>query len=117
MTLPKKFFQDRLVLLLLTVLTTLLVVGIGLILLKFDSSKGPTTIVAFRPNIVGNNYVSGRPIDIYSLGLFMVLTSVGAALLSSHIYEVRRYLSVFILTSSVLLLVLAVIVTNSLIAL
>ncbi len=117
MQIPKKFFRDRLVLLLLTVLAALMAAGVSLVLLKFDISKNPITIVAFRPNIIGNNYVSGRPIDIYSLALFMVLTSVGAALLSAHVYEVRRYLSVFILASSVLLLVLSVIVANSLIAL
>lgn len=117
MVIPKKFFHDRVVLLLLTVLAVLLTAGVSLVLLKFDLSKNPTTIVAFRPNVIGNNYVSGRPIDIYSLAFFMALTSAGAALLSAHVYEVRRYLSIFILGTSVLLLVLSVIVANSLISL
>lgn len=117
MDIPKKFLHDRLTLFLLTALAALLAAGVSLILLKFDVSKNPTTIVAFRPNVLGNNYVSGRPIDIYALALFMVLTSVGGALLSAHVYEVRRYLAIFILASSVLLLILSVIVSNSLISL
>jgi hypothetical protein len=117
MAISRKFFHDRTILLLLTTLTTLLGIGVALILLKFDAGKSPLTVVAFRPNIVGSNYVSGGPIDIYSLALFMVLVAGGAALLSEHVYEVRRYLSIFILSSSVLLLILSVIVSNSLIAL
>ena len=117
MQIPKKFFHDRAILFLLTVLAMLLAAGASLILLKFDPSKNPATIVAFRPNIIGNNYVSGRPIDIYALAVFMLLTSAGAAILSAYVYEVRRYLSIFILSTSVLLLVLSVIVANSLISL
>ncbi len=117
MQIPKKFFHDRIILLLITVLAMLLAAGVSLILLKFDASNNPATIVAFRPNVIGNNYVSGHPIDIYSLAVFMVLTSAGAALLSAHIYEVRRYLSIFILATSVLLMILSVIVANSLISL
>ena len=117
MELPKKYIHDRMILLLISIIALLLVVGVSWVLIRFDPSKNPTTIVAYRPNITGSSYQSGRPIDIYSLPIFMLLTSVGAVILSAQTYSVRRYVSVFILSTAVLLLVLSTIVANSLISL
>ena len=117
MELPKKFLHDRIVLLMITLLAVLLVVGIAVVLLRFDISKNPTTIVAYRPNISGASYQSGKPIDIYSLAVFMAITAVGAVILSARVYNLKRYLSIFILASSVFLLVLSAITANSLISL
>lgn len=117
MELPKKFLHDRIVLLFITLLAVLLVIGVSLVLLRFDISKNPTTIVAYRPNVSGASYQSGKPIDIYSLAVFMAATAAGAVLLSARVYNLKRYLSVFILASSVFLMVLATIVANSLISL
>ena len=117
MELPKKFFHDRTVLLLVMLLSVLLVIGVSLVLLRFDVSKNPTTIVAYRPNISGASYQSGKPIDIYSLAVFMAITAVGAVILSARVYNLKRYLAVFILASSVFLMILATIVANSLISL
>lgn len=117
MDFAKKFLHDRLVLVFITLLSVLLVIGVASVLLRFDVSKNPTTIVAYRPNISGASYVSGKPIDIYSLALFMILTSVGAVVLSARVYDLQRYLAVFILVSSTFLMVLALIVANSLISL
>lgn len=117
MELPKKYWHDRIVLLLITLIAVLLVVGVALVLLRFDISKNPTTIVAYRPNISGASYQSGKPIDIYSMAIFMVFIAVSAVVLSARVYLLKRYLSVFILAGSVLLLLLATIVSNSLISL
>lgn len=117
MELSKKFLRDRIVLLLITLLAVLLVIGVSLVLLRFDISKNPTTIVAYRPNISGASYQSGKPIDIYSLAVFMAATTAGAVLLSARVYSLKRYLSIFILASSVFLLIVSTIVANSLISL
>jgi hypothetical protein len=117
MELPKKYLHDRLVLLFIMFLAVLLVVGVSLVLLRFDLSKNPTTIVAYRPNISGASYQSGKPIDIYSLAVFMAITAVGAVVLSARIYGLKRHLSIFVLASSAFLMVLATIVANSLISL
>lgn len=117
MELPKKFFHDRLALLFITLLSILLVVGVSLVLLRFDISKNPTTIVAYRPSISGASYQSGKPVDIYSLAVFMALTAVGAVILAARVYELKREISIFILGSSTFLLILSIIVANSLISL
>ena len=113
---PKKYLHDRLVLLLITVTAALVVIGVAVVLLRFDVSKNPTTIVAYRPNISGAAYQSGKPIDIYSLAVFMVVTAIAATILSSRIYELRRSVSVFILSSNLLLLILAIRVAWSIIS-
>lgn len=117
MDLPKKYLHDRAVLALITLLATLLVIGVSLVLLRFDVSKNPTTIVAYRPNVSGSAYLSGKPIDIYAIAVFMVITAVGAVLVAAKIYNVRREVAIFVLASAAFLLVLATIVANSLISL
>lgn len=117
MEVPKKFLHDRLVLLLITLLSILMVIGVSLVLIRFDASRNPTTTVAYRPNITGSQYQSGKPIDIYSMAIFMLFTSASAIILSSHVYIVRRSLSIFMLCAGVFLLTLSIIVSNSLISL
>lgn len=117
MDIPKKFLHDRLVLILITVLSALLVIGVSLVILRFDVSKNPTTIVAYRPNISGSSYQSGKPIDIYSFAVFMILTAFSAAVLAAKVYNIRRFISLFILGSAVFLLIMATIVSYSLISL
>lgn len=113
---PKKFLHDRLVLLLITVIAVLVVIGVSIVLLRFDVSRNPTTIVAYRPNVTGTQYLSGKPIDIYSLAVFMIFTSLAAIAVSSRIYVVKRPAAMFVLSSTIFLLVLSAIVANSLIS-
>ena len=117
MELPKKFLHDRLVLLLITLIATLVVIGVGIVMLRFDASKNPTTVVAYLPNVSGSSYQSGKPIDIYLLAVFMMFSSTAAIFLSAKTYLIRRFVSVFILSSTVFLLILSAIVANSLISL
>src|SRR6185503_12852857 len=116
MEIPKKFLHDRLVLLLVTAMAILVVIGVSLVLLRFDVSRNPTTIVAYRPNVTGTQYISGRPIDIYSMAVFMIFTAVAAILISSHIYAAKRQAALFLLSSTIFLLILSTIVANSLIS-
>ena len=102
---------------LITVVSALVVIGVSLVLLTFDISKNPTTIVAYRQNVTGSSYQSGKPIDIYSMAVFMLLIAVGAVALSARLYIVRRATAVFVLGSSAFLLILAIIVSRALISL
>jgi hypothetical protein len=117
MDLPKRFLHDRLVLLLVTVIAILLAIGLSIVLLRFDPSKNPTTTVAYRQNVAGINYQSGKPIDIYSLAVFMLLISVGSIYLSSRVYLIRRNAAIFLLAGTIFLLVLSSRVSWSLISL
>ena len=117
MDIPKKFLHDRVVLLLMTVIAVLVVVGVSIVLLRFDVSRNPTTVVAYRPNVSGTQYLSGKPIDIYSLAFFMILTAVAGVILGALVYNLRRSIAIFILASASFLLILSAIVANALISL
>lgn len=117
MDIPKKFLHDRTILALITALAALLVIGVSLVLLRFDVSKNPTTIVGYHPNISGSAYQSGKPVDIYVMALFMIITAVAAVLVAVKTYSVRRDISVFLLASAAFLLVISIRVTNALISL
>ena len=114
--LPKKFLHDRLVLFLITLMAILVVIGVSVVLLRFDVSRNPTTIVAYRPNVTGTQYLSGKPIDIYSLAVFMLFTSAAAVIISARVYNAKRYAALFLLGSTIFLLILSTIVANSLIS-
>jgi hypothetical protein len=105
-----------LVLLLITVIAVLVVIGVSVVLLRFDVTRNPTTVVAYRPNISGTQYISGKPIDIYSMAMFMVLVSAAAIVISARIYEIKKPAAMFLLSSTVFLLILSAIVANSLIS-
>ena len=100
----------------LTIIAVLVVVGVSLVLLRFDVSRNPTTVVAYRPNVSGTQYLSGKPIDIYSLAIFMIFTSVAAIAVSARVYEVKKPAAMFMLASTVFLLILSTVVANSLIS-
>lgn len=108
--------HDRLVLFMVTAMAVLVVIGVSLVLLRFDVARNPTTIVSYRPNVSGTQYLSGKPIDIYSLAVFMVMTSSAAVIISSRIYAAKRYAALFLLSSTIFLLMLGIIVANSLIS-
>ncbi len=116
MDIPKKYLHDRLVLLLITAIAVLVVIGVSLVLLRFDVSRNPTTVVAYRPNVSGTQYISGKPIDIYSLAIFMIATSTAAIFISARVYEAKKPAAMFILACTVFLLILTTIVANSLIS-
>lgn len=117
MDVPKKYLHDRMILLLLTLMAILLVIGVSLVLLRFDPSRNPTTTAAYRPSISGTQYQSGTPLDIYLLAVFMIFTSAAALVLSVRTYHIRRFAAVFILASTIFLLILSIIVSNALISL
>lgn len=113
---PKNYLHDRLVLLLITLISILTVIGVCVVLLRFDPSGNPTTVVGYRPNISGTIYQPGKSIDIYSMAIYMVLTAAAAIFLGAKTYHVRRHVSLFILSSAIFLLILSTIVSNSLIS-
>lgn len=98
-------------------MSLLVTIGVLSVLIRFDISKNPTTIVAWRPNISGSSYQSGRPIDIYSLAFFMIIVAVTGVILGARVYNLRRSITLFILASSNFLLLVSVIVANALVSL
>jgi hypothetical protein len=94
-----------------------MVIGVSLVFIRFDANRNPTTTIAYRPNITGSQYQSGKPIDIYTLAIFILVIAVLSVVLGTRTYYLRRSLAIFILGSGAFLLLMAIIVSNSLISL
>ena len=84
MEVPKKYLHDRLILLLITLIGILVVIGVSLVLLRFDPNKNPTTVVAYRPS--ARAYLVRRFVAIFLLAstafLLLIATIVANALIS-----------------------------------
>lgn len=106
------FLHDRLVLALVTLVALFLTIGVLSILIRFDISKNPTTIIS-HSNVYGDK--AGKPIDIYSLAFFMVIIAAAGVIIGQKIYGLRRSMSIFLLSSTNFLLLLAIRVSWSII--
>lgn len=117
MQIPKRYFHDRLVLLLLSVNTFLTVLNSVLILLRMDSSRADSYIVQYRSNLGLSAFKAGGSSTFYSFILFGLLTLAFSIILSMRVYPFHRQFAVVILSLGLLLLVLAMIVSNALLVL
>lgn len=117
MHIPKKYFHDRLVLLLISVNTFITLVSSILITLRLDGNQANSYWVAYRSNQGLNRFRTGSASQIIAFVLFMALVLGLHTVLSIRTYNMRRHFSIAALISGTLLLVLAAIVSNALLVL
>ena len=117
MQVPKKYFHDRLVLLLLTVNGFIAALTSVLILLRLDGSRSDSYIIEYRENLGLNAFSSGDSTTFWVFVAFVIAITAINTLLSIRIYEHHRKYSITILALGLLLLFLALIVSNALLVL
>jgi hypothetical protein len=118
MNIPKKYLHDRLILLLLSVSTFLAVLNSLWVLFKLDAGRSSGYIVQYRANSVNiSNLKIGDATEMVAFIAFALLVLTFGFLMSAKAYAIRREVSVVILSFSVLLLILALIVSNALLVL
>lgn len=118
MHIPKKYLHDKFVLLLISINAFLAFLCIVLVLLRAGLGQGVDGyIVEYRANLGLSAFQKGSIISIFGFVLFAILTFGINVLLSIRIYHLRRSLSLAVLGLGVLLLLLAIIVSNALLAL
>lgn len=113
----KKYFQDRLILLLLSVNVFLTLLASLSVLFRLNGIGAQGFIVQYRGNLGVSGFKSGSVVDIISFIIFAFLILAVHTVLSMRTYNIRRQLSVVILSLGTLLLVLCLIVANALLAL
>jgi hypothetical protein len=113
----KSYFQDRLVLLLLSVNVFLTFLAGLLVLFRVGSSANSGFIVQYRASLGISAFKTGSVLNLLSFIGFAVVVLTVHAFLSWKTYHIRRQLSLTILSLSVLLLLLCIIVSNALLAL
>ena len=114
MRIPKHFFHDRIVLILLAVNTLLVLFVVLFILLKIDPSEGTSHIVQYRSNLGIARFKPGPLSEFRSFALFAALEYGFSWLLSIRLYVHRRHLSYVILSLTTFLLVVSAVVSNAL---
>ena len=117
MPFPKKYFQDKTVLLLLTLNLFLVFLAIAIIILRLTANSGAGYIVQFRSSLGIGEYKSGSLEDFLYFIIFVILVMAFHFTLSLKTYNLRRHFSVALLAMGTLLLVVAIIVSNALLVL
>ena len=100
--------------------STLIFLGLALslfVLLRLSSNHGNGYIVQYRSNLGLDAFKTGNIAGLLSFVGFAILTPVIHILLSLRTYAIHRQLAIVILALGVLLLVLAVIISNALLVL
>jgi hypothetical protein len=114
MAIPKNYFQDRLVLLLLSFNFFFTVVTSLLILFRLDSSNSEGIVSQYHANLGLSAYKPGSTSTFLSFIGFTLFVLVLNTLLSMRMYHRRREFSIAILWMGLLLLLLALVVSNAL---
>lgn len=117
MHIPKHYFQDRIVLLLLGASVLLVVLGSLMIVLRLAGGQTDSYIVQYRANLGISAFETGGLTAMLSFIGFLVLVTGLHTLLSMRAYHLRRHAAIAILALGVLLLTLAVVVSNALLVL
>jgi len=116
MHIPKKYFHDRLVLLLLSASTFTALLNAVLIILRLDSSKS-SYIVQYRANLGISAYKAGDSTAFWGFVLFGLFILAIEIILSMRAFTIRRQYAIAICSLCLLLLVLAIIVSSALLTL
>jgi hypothetical protein len=114
---PKKYFRDHFVLLLLTVNVFLGVLTIIFVLVRLSTAYSDSYITQFRPTLGINKYHNGSVLDLISFSVFAALILVINTALSYKTYAIHRQLTITILSFGILLLILTIIISNALLGL
>lgn len=117
MHIPKKYFHDRLVVLLLSINTFLALLGSVLVLFRLDAGGSDVYIVQYRANLGLSAFKRGGSAPLLSFVIFGLMILVIHIVLSMRVYPVRRQFAVVILAMASFLLCLSIIVSNALLIL
>lgn len=115
-SIPKSYFQDRLILLILSINTFLaLALAITSLLSINDSSAG--FIKEFRSDLGLDGYKAGGVLDIVAFAAFSAILYAFQLVSSIKIYHIRRHLSLIILLLAMIVYIFALMVINALLSL
>lgn len=117
MATPKRYIHDRLVLLLLSANAFFAILTSIFVLLKLDGSRADGYIVQFRPSLGLSGYYKGDSLGIISFVVFVLFVLAFHTFLSSKVYPIRRHFAIVILGMGLMLIVMALVISNALLLL
>lgn len=115
MHIPKKYYHDRLVLLLLSVCLFLVLLQIVAVFIG-QGNGGKLHLIQYRPYLgrLSAYTYSSSVLTYVSFIVFAAIVMVVHSIMSIKLYTIRRHYSLVILSMGVLLLGLSIIVSNAL---
>lgn len=118
MPLSKRYLHDKIILALVSVNIFLALICVVFILLRFGASSGANGyIVQYRQNLGIGAFKTGSLGSILSFAAYGPIVAIVNIFLSIRMYHIKRELSLIVLSIGILLLTLAVIVSNALLVL
>lgn len=114
MATPRKYFHDRIVLLLLSINAFLAIASSIAILLRIDPDPNTTYAIQYRARLGINAFQSGSSTEIVSFAVFALFVFGFHFYLSRKAYHIKRHFSIAFLGLGTLLLSLSIIVSNAL---
>jgi hypothetical protein len=117
MNIPKKYFHDRIILLLLSILIFLAFLASVWVLFKLDSGRSAGYIIQYRGNLGISALKTGSASELVAFIAFALMILVVHVIMSVRVYLIRREVSIVILLMGVLLLLTSLIVSNALLVL
>ncbi len=116
-TVPKKYFHDRLILLLLSINVFMAFLASVWVLFKLDSGRSAGYIVQYRSSLGISALKTGDASQLIAFIGFALLVVLLHTILSIRTYEIRREVAVVVLVLGILLLITSLIVSNALLTL
>lgn len=115
MHIPKKYFHDRIVLLLLSTNVFLALLNTVMTLLRLNSNGSTLKLIQRRPNLglSGFTYSSSNLVYI-SFIVFSILVLIFHTVLSMRVFHIRRQFALTVLGLGSILLAISLIVSNAL---
>lgn len=117
MATEKKYFHDKLVLLILSSNVFLTILGTIMLMLRLASGSPNYHIIQYRSDLGLSAFKNGTALSLYAFIVFILLTLIVGAILSYRTYQVRRDYAIVVLSFDLLLIILSMIVSNALIVL
>ena len=114
MHIPKNYFHDRVVLLLISINTFLTLLSGVLVLLNIDFNRPDGYIVQYRANLGLSAYKAGSSLILLSFIGFALAVMVLHTMLSMKMYAHRRNFAIATLGLGLLLLIITLFVSNAL---
>jgi len=110
---PKRYIHDRLILLLLSVNAFLAIFGSLQVALRLGG-RNNGYIVEYRANLGVSHFKPGNVWGLVNFIIFMLLIMAVNTLISIRVYQVKREYAATVLAMGVLLLIVAIVVSNAL---
>lgn len=113
----KRYLNDKLMLLLMSSNVFLAFLCGVLLFLRLSTGDGESYIVEYRSNLGIGAFKVGSAIDVMSFAAYTAVIAAISIVLSVGIYRVRRMLAALVLGAGIMLLLMAIIVSNALMVL